>query len=125
MWRVIKDDLEFQLQERWIHYNNEQQRERYRKYDATRRSRNFVQNWKFEFEWVYYDTKLKVMTCTTCIKYGTEEDKKSRFVSGNTNFKRLALVRHQRSQVHRRCETRRIADLGLCIPAAADGATTA
>lgn len=109
--RIQGDILDFQRQERWTQYI-EEQRERYRKYEATKRSRNFVESWRLEFEWVYYDTKRRVMTCTTCLKYGTEEDRNSRFVSGNTNFKRLALVRHQRSRIHRRCEARRIAELG-------------
>ncbi|XP_047483356.1 longitudinals lacking protein, isoforms H/M/V-like isoform X4 [Penaeus chinensis] len=90
--------------------HTEEQRERYRKYDATRRSRNFVDHWRSEFGWVYYDTNLRVMTCTTCLKYGTKDDKKTRFVSGNSNFKRLALVRHEVSQTHRRCEARRTAE---------------
>lgn len=93
--------------------NIEDQRERYRNYDAKRRSRNFVEHWRSEFGWVYYDTNMRVMTCTTCLKYGTKYDKKTRFVSGNSNFKRLALVRHEMSQTHRRCEARRKADLAL------------
>ncbi|XP_027212141.2 protein bric-a-brac 2 [Penaeus vannamei] len=93
--------------------HSEEQRERYRKYEATRRSRNFVEHWRSEFDWVYYDTNLRVMTCTTCLKYGTKDDKKTRFVSGNSNFKRLALVRHEISQTHRRCEARRTAELAL------------
>ncbi|KAK8731015.1 hypothetical protein OTU49_007753 [Cherax quadricarinatus] len=119
--RMQGDVLKFELQERQIHYSSEEQRQRYKKYETTRRSRNFVESWRIEFEWVCYDTTKRVMTCKTCLKYGTEDDKKSRFVSGNTNFKRLSLVRHQQSQIHRRCEARRIADLNLCVSTATMG----
>ncbi|KAK3893272.1 hypothetical protein Pcinc_002905 [Petrolisthes cinctipes] len=87
---------------------SEDLRLRYRRYDSSR-SRRFVESWKLEFSWVTYNTDMKVMTCTTCLKYGHEEDKTSSFVSGNSNFKRLSLVRHQDSQIHQRCEARRLA----------------
>lgn len=98
--------------------SSEDQRLRYRRYDSSR-SRRFVENWKLEFSWVAYNTDMKVMTCTTCLQYGHEEDKTSSFVSGNSNFKRLSLVRHQDSQIHRRCEARRLASEAASEAAAA------
>ncbi|KAK4293502.1 hypothetical protein Pmani_033809 [Petrolisthes manimaculis] len=69
---------------------SEDLRLRYKRYDSSR-SRRFVESWKLEFSWVTYNTDMKVMTCTTCLQYGHEEDKTSSFVSGNSNFKRLSL----------------------------------
>ncbi|XP_064097244.1 uncharacterized protein LOC135208701 isoform X7 [Macrobrachium nipponense] len=97
-----------------------QQLERHRIYDATKRTRKFVEGWKDEFPWVIYHEEQKVMTCTTCRKYCREDDK-SHFISGNANFKKLALIRHNKSLLHRRCEAKKAARMAaLQLPNSAD-----
>jgi hypothetical protein len=71
------------------------------RYESTKRSRKFNQNWKKSFLWVTLTNK---MFCSTCLNSGTLCDKESKFVKGGCgNFHVKALQTHLASERHKRC----------------------
>jgi hypothetical protein len=71
------------------------------RYESTKRSRKFNQNWKKSFPWVTLTNK---MFCSTCLNSGMLCDKESKFVKGGCgNFHVKALQTHLASEHHKRC----------------------
>ena len=89
-------------------------------YDADKRSRQFQESWKTDFQWVIYDNQNKKMYCKSCRSvYGplaikskgsqNVPDKYTKYaqlplVTGSTNMKKTMLSGHAVSEGHREAE---------------------
>ena len=76
----------------------EDKKQKDKQYEAKRRKRSFLDEWKQDRPWLRFDSDSQAMFCEYCINTGVEPEK-SNFVKGCTNI-RFETIRHQLSQFH-------------------------
>ena len=86
---------------------SEQQEEKKRNYEKTKRTRCYQKSWEGEYTWISYDSESQKMFCKLCRKFDIQSQKggnKNVFKEGTDNF-RLDTVRfHAASEAHVKAE---------------------
>ena len=80
-----------------------------KRYDSTKRVREFKPKWRLEYPWLRYDSEedRDKMFCTFCAKYPTLAQRNA-FVGGTTCFRKSNIQAHTISKPHLECERRHI-----------------
>lgn len=79
-----------------------EKRKYYNDYDQSKRTRSFQNEWKTNRPWLVHDENGG-MKCTFCLDFGTNEVKKSLFVTGCHSMKLESVIKHEESNVHKKC----------------------
>ena len=77
-----------------------------RTYDQRARVRGYQPGWEREFAWLRQNDDKTAMICTACrerlARTRSKQDAAAPFVKGCSNFRREALTKHLKSEVHMR-----------------------
>lgn len=74
----------------------EEKLQQQRQYEQASRVRGYLPKWGNEFSWLKHDPKVG-MTCGTCVNF----EKHGTFITGCMNYKKDAILSHEKSEGHR------------------------